>query len=409
MTEFEKAMNIVSESSIINEAYFGKRPEVLELENAIHNLRALWTNSESTKYRLFQDSKEVKALEKVIKKIFGFKEVYISINSDGVQYNAYTIGAIHVIRTPDYYKIQVDKDKGIYDASHSNILTMVLTQSLLMDKDFTDAEVTGIILHEIGHNFDKSAYNLLNALVMSLYSILSNDPRNIVDISINEFMSTNIMKKVYGKLSKTVSLFYDRYPKLKLINDIATKITLLVLYPINLAKRFVGNVLAIPATLAVLPLLTISKIHMIKTEEFADSMSSAYGYGPETIRALAKLTTKNNRNINPLNNRVIANIYGIATLPTAMFEFFLSVHGDNNERCKRMIDKLNRDLENSDYPIGMKKALKQDIWQMEELYNMLVNGKLDETSDVNILLRRIAHSLFAGKPSIGNIAKPNMI
>ena len=406
MVRLDQYADTCSDIAVFNEAYFGKNPAILKIEYAVSELRKLWDGTDKTKNRLFQNSRELKNLERVVKKTFGFKEVCINIDMDGVTYNAMTCSVAHIIRTPDYYNITVDKNKGIYDNSHENTLVMIIHHALISDKNFTDAEITAILIHEIGHNFDRSIYNVLNAIFRAFLSVLYNDRSQIVNLTIREVMNQPSVKKTIGDYSKAVSNFVDRNEEIKVVTDIINRIYESIRMPLKLAKAIKNGTYVffqLPYLLIKVPIEFGLKIDSMKSEEFADSLSAAYGYGTDLITGLEKIKLANRKVYVPNNNKIIRFLYGILSLQRNLVSLLVDVHGDSNERCRRIIIKLKKDLENSDYPVAMREALRQDIVELEKLYDIVLSGKISEQSEINILIRRLSDLLSKSNTGLGRL------
>ena len=412
MNRFNQSMDMFLTPTVMNEAYFGKNPTILKIEHAISELRKLWDDTPNTTNRLFQSSKELKNLENVVRKTFGFKDVYINIDRDGVTYNAMTYSVAHIVRSSSYYNISIDNDKGIYDNSHKNILVLSIHHALISDKTFTDAEITAIILHEIGHNFDRSFYNVFNAFFAAFVSILYKNPKPVVNVTISEVMSQPAIKKTIGDFSNALSNFVDKHQLVKIVSDIVNRVISMIKIPINLAKNIKNgtyNFIQLPYLLIQAPINFGMNLKSMKSEEFADSIAAAYGYGVDLITGLEKMKLANSKTYIPNNNRIIRFLYGLLSLQVNLIELLVGTHPDTNERCRHVIIKLKKDLENSDYPISMKEALRKDIIEMEKLYDIVVSGKISQGSDINILIRKLSDLISKGNTGLGRLLPDYMV
>lgn len=151
------------EEIILNEFYFGKQPELLELEKEISNFREKFKKIQPKNTKEFKKdfSKQNTKIEKIIKKIFGFKDVHLGVELDNDNVNAFTIPTPACNKDGSINKrflsepVVIVNKKGMkFDPIIYPIKFLIFfTKGILIRDKITDAQVVSILLHEIGHNF----------------------------------------------------------------------------------------------------------------------------------------------------------------------------------------------------------------------------------------------------------------
>ena len=97
--------------SPMNEAYFGKSPELLAIEKKIGEVR----NEYDSDHLSVNSSKELRDLSRMIADFFGFKEFYLAVDMTG-NFNAYTYPISNMIGAgnPKKYVILSLKNKPLW-------------------------------------------------------------------------------------------------------------------------------------------------------------------------------------------------------------------------------------------------------------------------------------------------------
>lgn len=151
------------ENIILNEFYFGKQPELLELEHEISIFRKKFRkNRPYSTAELKRDfSDQVSKICELIKKKFGFKSVHFGIELENNNINAYTIptpvcnkdGSINKKYLTEPVVIVTKKGMNFDPILYPINLIIFLTKGIIVSNSITDKEMISILLHEIGHNF----------------------------------------------------------------------------------------------------------------------------------------------------------------------------------------------------------------------------------------------------------------
>ena len=143
----------------ITEVYFGKLPFLLEVEQAIHELRK---PENLNKFKDLDTSEPVQRINRLMEQGFGMECFSLQIDrSDSI--NAYTIPV--AIRYDVALDMNIDElvyatqSEGYRFKPNNNLCIICkIHRGLLMVEEITDAEMVAIMLHEIGHNFADAIY-----------------------------------------------------------------------------------------------------------------------------------------------------------------------------------------------------------------------------------------------------------
>lgn len=308
--------------SPINEAYFGKTPEVLAIEKAVTNIRKNHEMKDMNRQacKKLTNSKEWKDLSKSIEKAFGFKRVVIGIDyDDRPNLSTYPLDAADWGNLTTQY---ITTSTGLKFKKELEAETMIFfTKGILFDDLFTDAELTATLLHEIGHNFEDAVMPIKQITkfigqALSLYNNigLSSIKDNISDLFKNG--ESNIKKFI-----DFVTGFFKAKPNL--------------LFAIKNNKEKSNEYNYIK------PGFLFDDAYL--KEKFADHFATMYGYGVEISTALVKL-----ERTDTVYKGIISSILSII-LSTVLNIIFGSsdIHPKLSARIKNSINELNHELLNN--------------------------------------------------------------
>ena len=373
-------------SVVIQESYFGKRPEFVKAEAIVESIRKIIRSGKST--GTISLTQENKSLENIFKKVFGFKEVHI-LWIDAVVPNAFTIVSSFVYKGSKESKFIVkDLNKGYYDTNHSDILFVAVYTGLLGETDLSNDEFMGVILHEIGHNFDYSPYNVIRGITQ-------------------RFITTDLKKQYYKQMEKGADFkarhkftddiykeYLDLHEKIVIKNKVIHQV-ISKFFNIGIAVTLPMTFVAGAISWCVFTLIgSISSINGKKMENFADSFAVAYGYGSGCMSGLQKLMAypKNLKN-SSMFTKVLVDIYNCES---EFCNLLTEVHGSNQERISLAISKLERDLKRGDFPPNMKADLEKELERLKDLQKQILTYNKDEWNYVTVTYRRIMQFLFKG-------------
>ena len=397
----------VANPDVFLEAYYGKLPEFEEIEKL---LGIMMQKARKDPYKSNPNKWEENAkIQKLFCKIFGFKATYIYWIPDNVP-NAFTITLYSLMLfgdTKDF--IEKRSDRGFYDSSKTSVLTVYGYTGLLLDElNLTPRELLSIILHEIGHNFDFSAYHLIsywinNIATLGLYGMWTKKHLAVEDLAdekmnyyyqfkdhYDETFEDPEARKKEDEANKKIMDRYRNRGKLVLsLEALATLITTMIYTPV-----------AIP--------IQLLNLDGKMGELFADSFATAYGYGQELISGLEKLGSNKGFQYKD-NSKTAVFLRDLNRTMNEILNGMIEIHGSNQERAKESLKKLKVDLKTCDYPAGMREELEKEIARVESYYNTMIHATEGEKMTIQKRWRRFCEKFFGGSLSISRLFKQNKV
>lgn len=255
------------------------------------------------------------------------------------------------------------------------------------------AELTGILLHEIGHNIRhiSAIYSLSSAIAFPI-AVARGAVGGVMDRMFTHIVSLPIINQLVK-----CQLFVNN-----LVNDLTGNgrfqmplaITFLLSNPLLIIRRFDP----------------VSYIMGYQAERYSDSLAAAYGYGPELSRALLKLdmATKDSTYNKVVNSNKVTGFIDMLLL--AMYDLYvvllLDPHPLNSHRIKNTINKLERDLNSNNFPPEVKSELRKDLDTVKEIYKDYLNATDSEKDSSKAAYRQFVQR-YAMDP-VRNIAFDKM-
>lgn len=392
-------------NELFMEAYYGKLPEFEEIEmlfdSIIKRARADGYDSNPNKYV------ETKKIEKIFSKVFGLKKMVLYWIPSNVK-NAYTVTIQSILlfgESKDY--IEKRTDRGFYDTSGRSVFTVYAYTGLLQkDINLSAHELTAILLHEFGHNFDYSKYHMISFLVDCLlnpgYANSIENNKSIEDHNKIKDEYLKNTKKYWNKIyaSKPERKRKDREYKRAMEKALRTGM-------FQKTIRFIASTLTLPFILIISLPVQLLSLDGKKGELFADSFATSYGYGSDLITGLEKLG-----DVSKIKVEHSKGLDIMRDLNNCMDEIFiglLEIHGTTQERCKETIKKLEADIRSSDFPPELEEELHDELNKVKARYMELL--AVSENGDDKILKswRKICNVIFGGAPNIAKLFKPNRV
>ena len=392
-------------NELFMEAYYGKLPEFEEIEmlfdSIIKRARADGYDSNPNKYV------ETKKIEKIFAKVFRLKKMVLYWIPSNVK-NAYTVTIQSILlfgESKDY--IEKRTDRGFYDTSGRSVFTVYAYTGLLQkDINLSANELTAILLHEFGHNFDYSKYHMISFLVDCLlnpgYANSIENNKSIEDHNKIKDEYLKNTKKYWNKIyaSKPERKRKDREYKRAMEKALRTGM-------FQKTIRFIASTLTLPFILIISLPVQLLSLDGKKGELFADSFATSYGYGSDLITGLEKLG-----DVSKIKVEHSKGLDIMRDLNNCMDEIFiglLEIHGTTQERCKETIKKLEADIRSSDFPPELEEELHDELNKVKARYMELLT--VSENGDDKILKswRKICNVIFGGAPNIAKLFKPNRV
>lgn len=377
----------------LQEAFVGKEP-VSKIQKAMDKIVAYL---ESTPMGKMNDTPLDRELEKAIKDVFGFG--YVDVfwsDAPSLIGGPYTIPNATIFHISDSKSFAYGKNaRGFYDKDHELHCVIHINRDVVVNAHLTSAELTAVLLHEIGHNFDYSPYKMLLAMIGVLQLLYG----NIAVLSNWAVSELAPLSSLYPRLRNLDAMIADILPPFRYITRFLyaigsglTKFTLAALSPINF-------VTSIPIALINSPFTYISNIFTRKGERFADSFATMYGYGPEIASGLDKIIGESmGMNDVTYNVPVLKTLYDLSMLNQEIVTLALGGHESNQRRMINMMNMLKKDLEDPNISPSMKKEIRREIDRSQKTYEQMLNLNGEQRDTLTHAFRRVVDGWFSGKP-----------
>lgn len=361
--------------SYVNEAYFGKTTNLIKLEKCINELR-----QEYSFKRNYTATPEIKRIEDCIKAQFGFDYVSLNIIPQNIP-NAftYTLGIrFDIIKEDKLRKMVIADQKNGYRFRENNgfVLVVAIYGGVLANKNFTDAEIVAILLHEIGHNFAdviSKDIRLANyefyktwwqvVLLRALLSIGGTLPEDIAFTISNNNKYQEKQKEKEKPVGKVGGFFEYIVGKM---SDIEFNYQV---FKATIINGIVGSLFA--PVINASAKSTVGSKGILKNpgrqnEVIADKFAAIYGYGAEQVTALSKLTLdllpgEEVLSILPFGNFLIKH----STNLNKDYHKY-DVHPNIMQRANTMIESLEFELKKKNLDPEMRKVIQKQINDMKE-------------------------------------------
>lgn len=381
--------DVLTESTMINEVYFGKTPEILKAETQLDVLRNKYMKKYVFNPRINSDPDLLK-FDRIMEDCFGFGCFTLHIHNEPTA-NAFTMPI-------DFRYDYVNDDKNLIvntssfkfnkDADYACILGVY--SGLIFNPDFTTPEVMAIILHEIGHNFN-SILNKPNGVLLSVYNVticiiymLSGSPMLLAHIAKNSNSYRTFMDKTGKQLRQNNNIMVVLYDYIiQLLNILKSGVkNLSDLFNILTMGNVTGPLVVYNGLITMLkdPAKIFKKKMQYNSEESADNFVTIYGYSSELITALRKIESAEGesssfvmKNFNKIP--VISQLFHFSELPYVILFGFFDEHPNSVNRAKDQVNMLNAELQKQDLDPKMKKYIQSDVNACNEALDTLVETK----------------------------------
>ena len=368
-------MFINSDLHSINEAYFGKSPKLVEIERNIKAMRSKFGTSSNSLIGgagiggAVEQSAEWKKIRTLIEEQFGFYSVSLVLLRNA-QLNACTYpitwtwdGSVEASKF-----LIVNKDGMRYTKEAKFCTIICITEGLLFDKEFTEGEIVGVLLHEIGHNFDTTVYKHVGSFV--LFSLVLDLMSSIQTLDPLLFLSTittstGIRKSISTNLNDLMDTkVWAIYDTVKWILSVPFTILDKLLAPI--LKMFSYGSSAVMGVWTTLMSGGLSVFIMLggrySAENFADKFAGMHGYGYEQITALKKMGTHTLGTEFIIEKiPIIGHAYGLYFIAAGMLAGLAEPHPVFSARVKSIIGVISSDLKDKRIDKKTRDLIKKDL------------------------------------------------
>ena len=326
----------------IKEEFYGTSSYIEEALNALSKIVNQLRKKSKLEIINFNptDSKENEIISKAFCKEFGFAKMEINWSNETIP-NAYTIiGGSFVNTRPGNKLAKKKKTDKYYDKDHKYACFMVIVNNLIYNCELNPRETMGIMLHEIGHNFDNQTCTILNETILSILS----------------FGVRDIIKYLYTYVEKGKAFLRKEAPEVMYCIDLITSL------PYHLS---IINLPSPTMLYSLSPDYLIQLMIGTKMEYYADSFAAKYGFGPDLASALSKLDQR--KKSAGYVQRNIAKVPGLRTLhdlaagPCEMILQLIDVHPAAENRLLAIKNNLKKDYSDPEVPAKFKPEIKRQI------------------------------------------------
>lgn len=353
----------------LSEAFIGKTDTLMAIEKQIGIVR----EKALKKFTDINKSPEVQKLNRLMEQQFGMDCFALNILQTDY-FDASTIvicNTFEIALDMDIAKwIEGDKNTG-YKWKKGNKFAVVVNISygILKNEIFTNGEVLAILLHEIGHNFADAIYNDIkveNKRIM----------KEIFEVVVkNKIIAFGLMNPAYYKYSNQKRRDYNKKKKnvlRGLITGIKGSISSTSAFFLDFFDKLSGGG-AIRDYKTYLASLHGKEYYQNasldrQNEVIADKFAGIYGYGPEQISALMKMSRFKNKAEQlarkvPIFGEINTDDNIIAQLDLNDYD----VHPNEVQRAFEEIKLFKRELEKTDIDPKMKKIISGQIKEIESI------------------------------------------
>lgn len=385
---------------IVLERYVGKSPKLVMIENEIDKIvkmvnKGQYSFINNTRGKLsakeLNDSKENKNVERMFKEFFKLKD-FTLIWVYTPEPNAMTPCKTFQVLDKNY---KVDKSTG-HDYNENLKIYVTAHTGLINHAKMNAAEIMSIILHEVGHNFYKSIFQILHDLIpvrWSSTSVLELEPdavttvlavglRNILDVG----KALTIVRRAFDDIIDGL--------KLRPLITTVQELNMIMLRFTPNTIRQLGRMLINP--LFLLPMNPVSSISRYNMEKHADSFAVDYGYGPASVTAQNKLDRRENDKIYDIP--VVNWIYDFDALLFDLTINNLTGYPTGLNRQYSALKRLKNAQKDSDLPVKLRKELDEQIKDIEKTLLAIEDFSNNENKKriFTWLYRHLVVTLFDG-------------
>ena len=400
---------------VIHEVYFGKTKELLEIERLIGVMRdkygpnsmdkkdgVLKNYMTKGKRKYSNSSPEILKINRLFEKAFGFDSFFLMIIHANIA-NAFTMPVSLCLDAPEStHKLKASLN-GFKKTGGDKTLVCIF-DGIFFNPDLTSAEVLGVILHEIGHNFQTAispecrGFSYVDRIIQAIMI-----PVQIGSIVVNDDLSTKQKAITVGMVGITMPLIFNTTRK-KIIDGYkqaledrpeviesihSTNITISAIQgPIVVVKDIINIVRTLIRGLMPISVYTKIVSHNItnailnsfdeRGEIIADRFATAYGYGAECQSGLYKCKKKGYGmpSQEMIRKIPILNIYyDLINLPFLIIQNIIGCHPNDIFRTKDSLDYMRKELENEDLDPKLKAEMEAQVIKLEQNVKDLTNPK----------------------------------
>lgn len=383
-------------NEVLNETFVGKEP-VYKIQKAMDKIRDYML---SNPRGVLNGTDYEKDLEKAIQNVFGFKEVDVFWSSSQFQMRGpYTIVSCTIFN-PSAVTSSVaygKNQRGIYDKDHM-LTACIHMPANIFSYGVTSEEAVAILLHELGHNFDITPNRMASDLIKIInYASTSNYFMLLFQAASGKRAVRSIMTRIYEidtVISDRISIYRNASYYMQKIGKYIIDTADIMFSPLLLITR-------IPIMFITMPLNYIANYFGRKSERYADSVATMYGYGAELTTGLEKIVADTAGGNTVLAKApVTKTLYDLYRAEGELMDIALGKHESTQKRLIKSIAMLKQDLNDQDLSPAFKRQIKNEIARLEETYRSVITMPDEQKPGLQTLVRRLMDVMYDGKPYV---------
>ena len=380
--------------SSVLEKYVGRKPQLFLIEKELvhmvdrikSDVYTLNNRQGDVSGRDLNNSIGNKKIERLFKEFFGLKEFVLNWLWTPLP-DAHTMVKSFQILDSNFEKGKDGRDFNKKLFIGVNISTGLVT-SMNMEAD----EIMAIILHEIGHSFDRSIAQVLSS---TSPIIVSKTPETLG-------VGSGILHAIFSDIIGSNVLYTHARTYSENIKDAFKPVTKLY----NFALELAGITLSVlPQSIQVIDPKSLLKnffrpfnlLFLYSVEKHSDGFAVDYGYGKELASALNKLDRSKDH---PKMEVPVLNwIYAFDDVVHEMILEPLTGYPSIHNRQRSALDRLKLSAKDKDIDPRTRRELERQIKQFEEYYEdyMSLDGKENKKYMATWLYRKFVDKFFGGK------------
>jgi hypothetical protein len=344
------------------------------------------------------NSEHNKLVEKMFKDIFELRDFKL-IWFTSPKSSAYVPTCPLSFLDPNY-----KKDEKGHKINNKLFVGIYLYTGLITYSNLNEKELMAVILHEIGHCFYNSVFNLLAFTPIKLSHTM--EKLKLWETIRDFLIARGILKLIHFdeitfKIKRFLTdTFTETFPKLfswiVSINDLFYNLN-----PLNKRKwGFKEFLIDLPKR----NFYPFKMLFLYNVEKHSDSFATDYGYGLYLASALQKVYIEENTLRSQLYKIPILNWFlDFYDLQCEIISSCLTGYPMDNNRIRSLLDRMKRNLKDKDLSPDLRKELESQIEEFEKFY---YNEYLSFSNDENKrrvftwVFKAAVEKLFAGKADI---------
>lgn len=384
-------------TQFLDEAYFGG-DAVIKIERAMVKIHQ--KVSENPRVAIYKDASNAE-LEAAVKEVFGFKSVNVYWgNEPGMQMiGPHTRPGCIFFRSKEFVNSFGGAKNGFYDKKHELKVYIQMYQNLITDAKLTPRELTAILLHEIGHNFDATPITIIDAWYRLITVCTSGNITAILQYAGSSAIQ-EYGREVVMAITNLNTYIMDTVPPIGTFLRSVGKVGFNVFKFMNAILNPVLAPVIIPAYLLFMPFYWISNFVGRKKEIYADTFAAAYGYAAEQATALDKLNYYILSPVEPGKGGVLNFFYDYAIFQQEFVSMCMGGHRSNQQRMITMMDAMEKDMNNPSVPAELKRELKTKLEEARKTYNSMMGMNENDRKTFTTMFRKMVNNWYDGKPYV---------